>query len=79
MRRSSSVARVVLPDDLALQPLGDARHARKGEVVLRHPAAELLPRRLHQGLRVGFFDAADEQPEKATDQPSDAPKHVETS
>ena len=63
---------------LALEALGDPRHPREREVVLRHPRAEFLARCFHERFRVRFFDAADEQPEKAAEQPSDAPKHAST-
>ena len=64
-----------LPFDLHLEPLGDARHPRERQVVLRHLLAELVARRFHQRFGIGFFEAADEQSEKAAEQPSDAGKH----
>jgi hypothetical protein len=61
--------------DLAFEAFGHARHLGQREVVLRDLRAKLLPGRLHERLRIGVFDPADEQPEKASEQPSDAPEH----
>ena len=79
MRRSSSCARVALPltwlFSRSATPAIRAS-ARLYCVILR---AELLARRLHQRFRIRFFDAADEQAEKAPEQPSDARKHASSS
>ena len=64
--------------DLALEALGDARHAGERHVVLRHLGAELVAGSRHERFRVGFLDAADEQAEKSADQASDACKHLRT-
>jgi len=58
--------------DLGFQPLGHPGHAGEGEVVLRHLIAELLARSFHQRLGIARLDAADEQSQKAAEQPADS-------